>query len=89
MGFLLKCPHCGERDVYEFQFGGEFIPRPPPVLSSPASEKDWVDYVYMRKNLADVEKEWWYHKLGCKKWFLALRDTRNNLVLRTFLPGET
>jgi len=86
MGFILKCPNCGERDAYEFRFGGEFNPRP--SLAFPTSEKDWVDYVYMRKNLAEVQREWWYHKLGCKRWFLALRDTRNNLVLRTFLQGE-
>jgi heterotetrameric sarcosine oxidase delta subunit len=86
MGFLLRCPNCGERDVYEFRFGGEINPRP--SVSASPSEKQWSEYIYMRKNLAGVEKEWWYHRLGCKKWFLAFRDTRNNTVVKTFLQGE-
>lgn len=84
MGFLLHCPNCGDRDVYEFRFGGEALTRPP----FSASEMDWAKYVYFRKNEAGVQQEWWYHRLGCKKWFVAIRDTRDNTVLRTFWPGE-
>lgn len=84
MGFILRCPNCGERDVYEFRFGGEFSKRP--LVS--AGEREWTRYTYMKKNTADVEKEWWFHRLGCREWFLALRDTRDNTLVRTFLPGE-
>ena len=84
MGFLLHCPNCGGRDAYEFRFGGEARKRP---LSS-ASEKEWADYVYMKKNVAGAEREWWYHRLGCKKWLIAIRDTRDNSVSKTFWPGE-
>jgi len=42
----------------------------------------------MRENASGVEKEWWYHRLGCKKWLVALRDTRDNTVVKTFWPGE-
>ena len=84
MGFILRCPNCGERDVYEFRFGGEFSKRP----ETPASEREWTGYTYMKKNIAGVEQEWWFHRLGCRKWFLALRDTRDNTLVRTFLSGE-
>jgi sarcosine oxidase subunit delta len=84
LGFLIRCPNCGERSVYEFNFGGEFIKRP----AVEAPEKEWYNYVYGRLNLFGVEKEWWYHRFGCKRWFLALRNTRDNLVLQTFLPEE-
>src|SRR5438105_4577778 len=30
MSFLIKCPHCGDRGVYEFRFGGEVKARPEP-----------------------------------------------------------
>jgi len=85
MGFLLTCPNCGERDVYEFRYGGEVRKRPGP---SDAPES-WAVYVYMRENSAGVQQEWWYHRMGCRQWFQALRDTRDNRVLRTFWPGET
>lgn len=84
MGFLLTCPNCGERDVYEFRFGGEVRARPGPG----APKKAWMDYVYRRSNVAGSEKEWWYHRMGCKKWFQAVRDTRDNAVSKTFFPDS-
>jgi heterotetrameric sarcosine oxidase delta subunit len=84
MGFLLECPNCGKRDAYEFRFGGESHKRPVPDASSEA----WADYSYMRENVAGVQREWWFHRLGCGKWFLAIRDTRDNSVLKTFWYGE-
>ncbi|MDA4122468.1 MAG: sarcosine oxidase subunit delta [Thaumarchaeota archaeon] len=84
MGFLLACPNCGQRDVYEFRFGGEVHARP----QFGASKKDWMDYVYRRSNTAGVENEWWYHRMGCRRWFQATRDTTNNSVLRTFWTDQ-
>jgi heterotetrameric sarcosine oxidase delta subunit len=84
LGFLISCPNCGGRSIYEFHFGGEFLKRP----NKNASEKEWYDYVYGRDNIAGETTEWWYHRFGCKRWFLAVRDTRKNVVLRTLLPNE-
>jgi heterotetrameric sarcosine oxidase delta subunit len=84
MGFLLECPNCGKRDVYEFRFGGEVNKRP--TITAP--QRSWADYSYMRDNLAGAQQEWWFHRLGCGKWFLAIRDTRDNTVMRTFWFGE-
>jgi heterotetrameric sarcosine oxidase delta subunit len=82
MSFLLPCPSCGPRDVYEFRWGGEQSQRPAPD----ASREDWVSYLYLRQNEAGPQQEWWYHRLGCRRWFLAVRDTRTNAVARTFWP---
>ena len=84
MAFLLNCPNCGERSVYEFRFGGEFTSRPIPD----SSDDDWSNYFYARRNVASVQHEWWYHKLGCRKWFTALRDTVTNEVGETSWPEE-
>ena len=35
-----------------------------------------------------MQREWWYHRSGCRAWFIAERDTRTNEVLLTALPGE-
>ena len=80
MSFLLHCPTCGERSVYEFQFGGEVRARP----AIEASREAWVGYVYWRDNSPGMQKEWWYHKLGCKLWFIAERNTTSNQVLRSY-----
>lgn len=82
MSFLLPCPNCGSRSVYEFDFGGEYHTRP----SIDADPSEWPRYLYLRKNLDGPQVEWWYHRQGCKLWFLAERDTRTNEVGRTFWP---
>jgi methylglutamate dehydrogenase subunit B len=85
MSFLLKCPHCGVRPVDEFRFQGEVTRRP----GHEASLRELTDYVYFRDNVAGVQQEWWYHRTGCKIWFLAERDTRTNEVLHTQIPAPT
>lgn len=85
MSFLLSCPHCGPRPVGEFRFQGEATRRPGPG----ASFRELTDYVYFRDNVAGLQREWWYHRTGCKTWFVAERDTRTNEVVRTLIPAPT
>jgi sarcosine oxidase subunit delta len=85
MSFLLRCPHCGNRSVYEFRFGGEATRRPP----AGASDEAWLNYTYNRVNEAGVQTEWWYHRRGCRQWIKAIRNTRTNEVLETFYPEDS
>src|SRR5690242_17815033 len=71
MSFLMRCPNCGERSVYEFRFGGET--RPPSEGEIP--DAHWGDHLYARRNEAGVQQEWWFHRAGCRKWFQAVRNT--------------
>jgi heterotetrameric sarcosine oxidase delta subunit len=82
MSFLLTCPNCGPRDVNEFAYTGEVTTRP----SSTPSLRELTDYVYFRRNVAGVQREWWHHRFGCELWFVAERDTRTNEVLSVELP---
>jgi heterotetrameric sarcosine oxidase delta subunit len=84
MSFLLPCPNCGPRDVNEFVCAGEVTTRP---KQSPTLE-ELTAYLYFRKNVAGVQREWWYHRFGCELWFQAERDTRTNEVLSTELVGR-
>ena len=79
VSFLLTCPNCGPRDVNEFTCAGEVTVRP---KSSP-SLRELSEYVYFRRNVAGVQREWWYHRFGCEIWFQAERDTRTNEVMLT------
>ena len=85
MSFLLPCPNCGPRDVGEFAYQGEVTTRP---RESPEF-RELTSYLYFRRNVAGVQREWWYHRLGCELWFHAERDTRTNEVLRTELVEPT
>ena len=84
MSFLLTCPNCGVREVTDFGYGGEVTSRP----ASRPSQRELNAYNYFRRNVAGVQREWWFHRSGCRVWFMADRDTRTNDVLATALPGE-
>jgi sarcosine oxidase, subunit delta len=84
MSFLLPCPNCGRRSVYEFRFGGEV--RQVPALDAPLAA--WQNYRFTRTNAAGVQTEWWFHRLGCRQWLQAVRNTVTNEVLEAYLPGE-
>jgi heterotetrameric sarcosine oxidase delta subunit len=83
VSFLLPCPNCGPRDVNEFVCAGEVTIRP---RENPTLEQ-LTAYLYQRRNVAGVQREWWYHRFGCEVWFQAERDTRTNEVLSTELVG--
>jgi heterotetrameric sarcosine oxidase delta subunit len=84
MSFLLECPNCGLREVAEFTFGGEVHPRP----AAAPTARELNAYVYFRRNAAGPQIEWWQHRSGCRAWFLARRDTRNNAVEWTARPPQ-
>lgn len=83
MSFLLACPHCGVREVTDFGYGGEVAKRP---VGSPG-KRELNTYNYFRRNVAGVQREWWYHRSGCRAWFIAERDTTSNQVLKTEAVG--
>jgi heterotetrameric sarcosine oxidase delta subunit len=82
VSFLLACPGCGPRPVEEFAYAGETTTRP--QGSPPLGEL--TAYLYLRRNVAGVQREWWCHRLGCRAWFQAERDTRTNEVVRVLPP---
>jgi sarcosine oxidase delta subunit len=64
--------------VYEFRWGGEVSQRP-----APGSPLD----VWAGGTGAGGQREWWYYRMGCQRWFQALRDTRTNEVKSTHWPS--
>jgi heterotetrameric sarcosine oxidase delta subunit len=81
---VIPCPYCGERNVTEFRFGGEYKKRPAnPAI--PEADEAWADYLYLKENSAGLQKEWWYHRAGCRRWFLAERHTVTQVVEKSYL----
>jgi sarcosine oxidase, subunit delta len=71
---LIECPWCGTRAESEFSCGGEAgIARPPDAEK--VTDQEWGDYLFMRKNPRGVHREQWMHAHGCRRWFMAERDT--------------
>ena len=83
MSFLIPCPHCGPRPVDEFRCTGEVLTRP----KSKPTMRELCAYIYDRRNVAGIQREWWTHRGGCELWFLVERDTRTNEVLKVEVPS--
>ena len=83
---LIHCPWCGRRDESEFSYGGEAdIARPenPDALN----DAQWADYLFMRSNRKGHNREIWNHQHGCRRWFVAERDTVSYEIQATFPMG--
>jgi heterotetrameric sarcosine oxidase delta subunit len=72
----IPCPYCGPRDVAEFSYSGEALPRP-----DAGNDGAMFDYVYLRDNPAGPHRGYWYHGAGCRSWLLVTRDTRTHEIL--------
>jgi sarcosine oxidase subunit delta len=84
MTFLIGCPGCGPREALEFSFGGEVTRRAGPESSG----RELASYLYFRENVSGWQTEWWVHRDGCRKWFLAERHTSTNEIRRTSWPSD-
>ncbi|MDN5842489.1 MAG: sarcosine oxidase subunit delta [Alcaligenaceae bacterium] len=85
---VIQCPWCGERAETEFNYGGEAdIVRP--ADTEQLSDREWGDYVFMRKNTFGVHREQWVHTHGCRRWFIAERDTRSYQFTHYETIGES
>ena len=83
----LPCPFCGARDLQEFVCRGEAGPaRPDPQADN--AQSLFVDYLYLRDNVAGPNKEHWYHAAGCRRWLLVERDLRSHEILSAAFVGE-
>ena len=84
---LIECPWCGDRDESEFTYGGEaHIVRPDPDA---ATDVEWADYLFYRKNPKGDHLEQWCHASGCRRWFNARRDTLTYEIKHVYRIGET
>ena len=83
---LIPCPWCGPRPDAEFSAGGEaHLERPDPAG---ASDAQWGQYLYFRKNVKGAQRERWFHGHGCRRWFNVVRDTVTHEITACYAMGE-
>ncbi|MEM6665868.1 MAG: sarcosine oxidase subunit delta [Pseudomonadota bacterium] len=69
----IRCPHCGERDLKEFTYGGDASVSRPDHASS--DTKAFEAFIHHRTNPAGRHAELWHHTAGCRQWLVVVRDT--------------
>lgn len=80
----IHCPYCGSRDTGEFVYRGDAAPIRPAAPDTDA----FIDYVYLRDNVAGRMDEHWYHLHGCRQWLTVRRDTVSHEIVSVTLAGE-
>ncbi len=84
---IINCPYCGPRPELEFAHGGQaHVVRP--ADPSKASDEQWTEFLYLRKNTRGIFAERWRHVRGCGRFFNAIRDTTTDHFLATYRSGE-
>jgi heterotetrameric sarcosine oxidase delta subunit len=68
----LVCPWCGRRNSSEFSNGGSVLGRPD---TGDVTPREWRDYLYLRDNTRGWVTERWYHRAGCRQFFVVERNT--------------
>jgi sarcosine oxidase subunit delta len=84
----IHCPYCEEhRSEEEFHYKGQaHIARPDDPDN--CTDVEWADFIYRRDNPRGEHKEQWYHTVGCRKFFNAIRDTQSYEIKTTYKVGE-
>ncbi|NKB63655.1 MAG: FAD-dependent oxidoreductase [Gammaproteobacteria bacterium] len=67
---LLPCPHCGNRDESEFDYGGRSVEMP----ALEAATMDWHQTLHTRKPMEEWVEEFWFHTAGCERWVRLWRN---------------
>ena len=83
----IPCPYCGSRDLSEFVYHGDAVPKRPDPTEENAPEL-FYRYVYLRENPAGPIREFWYHANGCRSWLIVTRDTRTHVIEGAALAME-
>ena len=73
----INCPYCGERDHSEFTYGGDASIQYPDLN---ASEKEWTEAIFFRKNICGNQLETWHHTSGCRMWLEVERSTKTHEI---------
>ena len=84
----IPCPFCGERDLQEYSFLGEAgLKRPDPEASD--AQKQFHDYVHIRKNTAGTTSELCLHTYGCRSWIVVQRNTLTHEIFSSEFASDT
>ena len=76
MSFTIECPNCGPRPSTDYRYGGEVRPAADPNAAPEVEARR----LWMRRNVAGVQRERWFHRDGCRRWLTISRNTLTNTV---------
>ena len=72
---IIDHPLLGPMDISEFMYLGYASLLNRPKWDAEDAEHSFYEYLYLRKNVAGVHKELWFHQQGDRSWLVISRNT--------------
>ena len=85
---IINHPLLGPRDMSEFIYYGDANLLKRPKWDDKNAEDKFYKYLYLRKNIAGVHKELWFHQQGDRSWLVVTRNTKNHEIIKVELATE-
>ena len=85
---IINHPLLGPRDMSEFIYYGDASLLKRPKWDDKNAEDKFYKYLYLRKNIAGIHKELWFHQQGDRSWLVVTRNTKNHEILKVELATE-
>ena len=85
---IINHPLLGPRDMSEFIYYGDASLLKRPKWDNKNAIDKFYKYLYLRKNIAGIHKELWFHQQGDRSWLIVTRNTKNHEIIRVELATE-
>ena len=79
---IIEHPLLGPRDSSEFVYMGDASLINRPKWDEEDSEDKFYEYLYLRKNIAGIHNELWFHQQGDRSWLVISRNTLNHEIIK-------
>ena len=85
---IINHPLLGPRDSSEFVYLGDANLINRPNWQEDGALEQFVDYGYLRDNIAGVHRELWFHEYGDRSWLVGTRDTVSHEITEVRLASD-
>ena len=85
---IINHPLLGPRDAAEFTYLGDasLIDRPDGMTDD--ALQAFIDYAYIRDNVAGNHRELWFHEQGDRSWLVVTRHTVTHKIVNVELASD-
>jgi heterotetrameric sarcosine oxidase delta subunit len=85
---IINHPLLGLRDAAEFTYLGDasLIDRPDGMTDD--ALQAFIDYAYLRDNVAGNHRELWFHEQGDRSWLVVTRHTVTHEIVNVELASD-
>ena len=85
---IINHPLLGPRDSSEFVYLGDANLINRPNWQEDTAVQHFVEYGYLRDNIAGIHRELWFHEYGDRSWLVVTRDTVSHEIKEVRLASD-